>query len=179
MARPIVRPGNRLGLAQIPGRWRLPVYAVLDSIRSVWNVGSMFRTADAANLGGLFLCGATATPPRPDMEKTALGATEAVPWDYWPDPAPLVSRLRARGIQVVALEQTSGARSYLEFPYRAPVCFLVGNEVEGVSAPLLEMVDAAVEIPMSGLKRSLNVAVSFGVLAFELQRRLAIAGDTS
>ncbi len=177
MERTTTRPGNRLSLAEIRGRPRLPIFGLLDSIRSVWNVGSMFRTADAVNLGGLYLCGVTATPPRPDMEKTALGATETVPWDYWEDPVPLLERLRSDGVQVVALEQTPHAADYLAFPYRFPVCFVVGHEVRGVSPAVLEAVDAAVEIPMAGAKRSLNVAVSFGVLAFELRRRWLAARE--
>ncbi len=179
MSRPVVRPGNRLALADLPGRPRRPVYGLLDSIRSVWNVGSMFRTADAANLGGLFLCGATATPPRPDMEKTALGATETVPWDYWEDAAALVTALRARGVQVVALEQAPGAGDYADFPYRPPVCFVVGNEVRGVDPAVVAAADAVVEIPMAGLKRSLNVAVSFGIMAYAVARRVDATGGAA
>ena len=111
-------------------------------------------------------------------EKTALGATETVPWDYWKDAAALVATLRERGVQVVALEQVPGAADYLAFPYRPPVCFVVGNEVRGVDPAVVAAADAAVEIPMDGLKRSLNVAVSFGILAFALAHRFPSAGGS-
>lgn len=174
---PFARPADRLDRAALAGRDRMPVTALLDGIRSAGNVGSMFRTADAANLGGLFLCGMTATPPRADIEKTALGATETVPWDYRQDPAAAVADLRARGVQVVALEQAPGAAPFEEFPYRFPVCFVVGHEVQGVGPATLAAVDACVEIPMAGAKKSLNVAVSFGVLAFHLRRTWLAAGS--
>ena len=150
---------------------RLPVYALLDNVRSAWNVGSMFRTADAAGLGGLYLAGMTATPPRPDLEKTALGATRTVPWDYWREPAAAVRHVQEAGLRVVALEQTDRAVDWLEFDYAFPLCFVVGHEVDGVSPGVLALADAVVEIPMAGAKDSLNVAVSFGLLAFELRRR--------
>jgi tRNA G18 (ribose-2'-O)-methylase SpoU len=150
---------------------RRPFYALLDSVRSVWNVGSMFRTADAVRLGGLFLCGATATPPRQDMEKTALGATLTVPWDYWENTVDAVRHLQARSVQVVVLERTPGAAPYDRFCYHFPLCFVVGHEQRGVSPEVLALANGVVEIPMAGAKQSLNVAVSFGVLAFEVQRQ--------
>jgi tRNA G18 (ribose-2'-O)-methylase SpoU len=174
---PSARPADRLDRASLVLRDRMTVSALLDGIRSAWNVGSMFRTADAANLGGLYLCGMTATPPRPDIEKTALGATETVPWAYRQDPAAAVADLRARGVQVVALEQAPDAAPFDGFPYRFPVCFVVGHEVRGVGPATLAAVDACVEIPMSGAKKSLNVAVSFGVLAFHLRRAWLAAGS--
>ncbi len=168
---PFPRPSDRLTPEQLPGRERLPVYALLDNVRGVGNVGSMFRTADAANLGGLYLCGMTGTPPRPDMEKTALGATATVPWDYWRRPEEAADDLRARGVTIVALEQTAAAEPYDRFDCGFPVCFVVGHEVEGVSAAVLDRIDVAVEIPMAGAKKSLNAAVSFALMAFELRRR--------
>jgi tRNA G18 (ribose-2'-O)-methylase SpoU len=173
-------PRRRLAPHEAAGGPRAPIYALLDDVRSVWNVGSMFRTADAVALGGLYLCGLTATPPRPDMEKTALGATLTVPWDYWEQAPDAVSALRSRGITVVALEQAPGASRFDAAPYRFPVCFVVGHEVRGVSPAVLALADTCVEIPMAGNKRSLNVAVSFGVLAYELRRRwLAAAPEAA
>ena len=150
---------------------RMPVYAILDNIRSVWNVGSMFRTADAVSLGGLYLCGMTATPPRPDIEKTALGATQSVPWDYWTDAAAAARHLREQGLPLVALEQTRRSVAWDNFDFPFPHCFMVGHEVHGVSEQMLDLADHVVEIPMAGMKHSLNVAVSFGVMAFEIRRR--------
>jgi 23S rRNA (guanosine2251-2'-O)-methyltransferase len=149
---------------------RCPVYGLLDNIRSAWNVGSMFRTADAAGLGGLYLCGMTATPPRPDLEKTALGASANVPWDYWRHTADAIAAVRERGIQVVALELTETAAPYDVFPYRFPMCFVVGHEVGGVDRSVLGACDAHVSIPMHGAKESLNVAVSFGIMAYAARR---------
>jgi tRNA G18 (ribose-2'-O)-methylase SpoU len=164
-------PRRRLAPHEAARSGRAPVYALLDDVRSVWNVGSMFRTADAAGLGGLYLCGLTATPPRADIEKTALGATLTVPWDYWERAEDAVRALRGQGVAVVALEQAPGAAPFDAAAYRFPLCFVVGHEVRGVSAPVLALADACVEIPMAGSKQSLNVAVSFGVLAYELRRR--------
>ncbi len=154
----------------------MPSYALLDNIRSAWNVGSMFRTADAAGLAGLYLTGMTATPPRPDMEKTALGATRTVPWDYWPDAAECARRLRADGLPLVVLEQAPGARPWDEIDFPFPHCFVVGHEVQGVNPELLALADEVVEIPMDGSKKSLNVAVSFGVMAYQVRRRWLAAG---
>lgn len=162
--RPAVPPGG-------PAGERMPVWGLLDSIRSAWNVGSMFRTADAAGLAGLYLGGFTPTPPRPDMEKTALGATGTVPWDYWPDAAVCARVLRARGVPLVVLEQAPGAVDWEAARLPFPHCFVVGHEVRGVSPALLEQADLVVEIPMFGAKHSLNVAVSFGLLAYEARRQ--------
>jgi tRNA G18 (ribose-2'-O)-methylase SpoU len=150
---------------------RLPAYAILDNIRSVWNVGSIFRTADSVALGGLYLCGMTATPPRPDIEKTALGATQSVPWDYWRDSVAAARHLKELGLPLIALEQAADAVSWDSFDFPFPHCFIVGHEIHGVNKELLDLVDQVVEIPMAGVKHSLNVAVSFGVLAFEIRRR--------
>ncbi len=150
---------------------RLPVYGLLDNIRSAWNVGSMFRTADAAGLGGLFLGGMTATPPRPDIEKTALGATLSVPWDYWSDSAAAARHIKGAGVPLVALEQTERAANWDNFDYPFPHCFVVGHEVRGVRPEILDLADHVVEIPMVGIKHSLNVAVSFGILVYAIRRK--------
>jgi tRNA G18 (ribose-2'-O)-methylase SpoU len=147
-----------------------PVYGLLDNVRSAWNVGSMFRSADAAGLAGLYLCGITATPPRADLEKTALGAQRSVPWDYWPRTEDALDALREREVQLVALECAPAARPFDAGDYRFPVCFVVGHEVDGVAPSIVERCDHAAAIPMHGLKRSLNVAVSFGLMAYALRR---------
>ena len=150
---------------------RLPVWGILDNIRSAGNVGSIFRTSDAVNLSGLYLCGMTATPPRKDIEKTALGATETVPWTYEQDPCDAIAQLHRRGIKVYGLEQVPGAIGLDDFRCDFPAGFVVGHEVDGVRSATLECVDAVIEIPMHGAKKSLNVAVSFGVTAYELRRQ--------
>jgi len=150
---------------------RMPSLALLDNIRSVWNVGSMFRTADAVGLGGLCLCGMTATPPRPDIEKTALGATLSVPWNYCADSLEAARALKDRGLAVIALEQTPTATDWDQFTCPFPHVFVVGHEVQGVRADILNIADQVVEIPMAGSKQSLNVAVSFGVLSYAIRRQ--------
>lgn len=165
---PRPQPGNPVSLP--PERGRMPVYALLDNVRSVWNVGSMFRTADSVALGGLYLCGMTATPPRPDIEKTALGATQSVPWDYWSDSVAAARHLKDQGLPLIALEQTDRAHRWDTYSFPFPHCFIVGHEVKGVRKELLDLADEVVEIPMAGMKQSLNVAVSFGVLAFQIRR---------
>ncbi|MBK8165667.1 MAG: TrmH family RNA methyltransferase [bacterium] len=154
-----------------PADGRLPAWGLLDNVRSAWNVGSMFRTADAAGMAGLYLGGFTPTPPRPDIEKTALGATGTVPWDYWPDAAACARAVRAGGVSLVVLEQAPGAVHWETATLPFPHCFVVGHEVRGVSPELLALADLVVEIPMYGAKRSLNVAVSFGLLAYQARRQ--------
>lgn len=171
-----LRPSNRVPVHRAGDIERIPVCGLLDNVRSVWNVGSIFRTADAAGLSGLVLSGMTATPPRPDMEKTALGATETVPWDYWKDPVEAVEAVRERGVTVVALEQTHDAVTLDDWTPLFPCCFVVGHEVDGVKPAVLDRADVRLEIPMAGAKRSLNVAVSFGVAAFGLRRLWEIHG---
>ena len=134
-------------------------------------MGSIFRTADAVDLGGLCLCGMTATPPRPDMEKTALGATLSVPWNYWRNSLDAVRDLKDKGLRVIALEQSTRSRDWTEFQYPFPHVFVVGHEVNGVNPEILALADEVVEIPMAGTKHSLNVAVSFGVLAFAVRNQ--------
>lgn len=163
---PLPAPNRDAHLA-LPGR--MPAYALLDNIRSVWNVGSMFRTADAVALGGLILCGMTATPPRADMEKTALGATLSVPWNYQPDSVTALRDLQEQGLKIIALEQSPRAIAWGDFTCPFPHVFVVGHEVQGVQPKILALADQTVEIPMAGLKDSLNVAVSFGVMAFAVR----------
>ncbi len=151
---------------------RLPIIAVLENIRSMWNVGSMFRTADAARLEQLFLCGYTPHPPRREIDKTALGATDYVPWQYW-SAAPQACRwLRERGYKVLALEHTNRSVEIAQVQWPAPMAFVVGNEVTGISDETLAECHAAVELPMAGRKESLNVAVAFGVAAYTFRAQL-------
>lgn len=152
---------------------RHPVTGVLEDVRSLYNVGSCFRTADAMLLEQLILSGYTPTPPRKEIAKTALGATESVPWQYVRDAAEAVRTLRARGCRVYALEITdSSVRLDRLAPFDGPVAFVAGNEISGVSARTLDECDGAIEIPMFGAKHSLNVAVAFGIAAWELVRRV-------
>ncbi|MFC1481628.1 RNA methyltransferase [Candidatus Neomarinimicrobiota bacterium] len=150
---------------------RLPIYAILENIRSLYNVGSMFRTADALHMSKLYLCGYTGFPPRKELAKTALGAEHTMPWEKHVDAVEVARELRAQGMQIVVLEHTTDAANFWDAPVDFPVCFVVGHEVDGVSDELVALADACLEVPMTGIKQSLNVATAFGVLGFELARR--------
>jgi tRNA G18 (ribose-2'-O)-methylase SpoU len=161
----------RPSLDEVRDRPRLPVYTILENVRSLYNVGSMFRTADALHLTKLYLCGYTGFPPRREISKTALGSEHIVPWEKHSSAVDLTRDLQAKGMQIVVLEQTTDAIDFWEAPLRFPVCFVVGNEVTGVSEELVEMADLILELPMAGIKQSLNVATAFGVVGYELARR--------
>jgi tRNA G18 (ribose-2'-O)-methylase SpoU len=152
---------------------RLPFTVVLNNIRSLYNVGSMFRTSDGAGVEKIWACGITGHPPNQQIAKTALGAQDHVAWEYRQDVCSVLEELRAGGYQIVLLEQTRGSCPYETFKPRPPVCLVVGNEIEGVSRDILPYCDAAVEIEMSGVKNSLNVAVAFGIAAYHFRRCLA------
>lgn len=160
---------------------RHPIALLLDNIRSLYNVGSMFRTADGAGVARLYLAGHTPRPPRHEIEKTALGATAVVPWEHHPRPADALRAAREAGYTICLLEQTTGGRPYHAFPPdRFPVCLVVGNELTGVSPEVVAEADLALEIPMYGTKQSLNAAVAAGIALFELVRiRRASGGQRS
>ncbi|HTY39553.1 MAG TPA: TrmH family RNA methyltransferase [Candidatus Paceibacterota bacterium] len=155
---------------------------LLPNIRSVHNVGSMFRTADGAGVSKIYLAGYTPEPVdrfgrfRTDFKKTALGAERTMPWEKVPDAAALLKSLKADGSTILALELSVEAVSYDKLPERLfrskKICLIVGNEVEGVPPTMLKMTDAVIFIPMRGKKESLNVSVAFGIAVYELARRL-------
>jgi tRNA G18 (ribose-2'-O)-methylase SpoU len=147
---------------------RNPVFLILDNIRSMYNVGAIFRTADAAKVEKIFLCGITATPPRKEIEKTALKTIDYLPWEYRDDSKKLVLELKDRGVQVVALEQTNISVSYKKFNFKKPLAIIVGHEVDGISNDLLNLCDATVEIPMHGIANSLNVSTACGIILFHI-----------
>jgi tRNA G18 (ribose-2'-O)-methylase SpoU len=145
---------------------RLPLVVLVDNVRSLWNVGSIFRTADACGVSEVVLAGISACPPRPEISKTALGAEETVAWSYHADAAEALGRLCNKGYGPVALENSGRAVPLDELAWPERVCLVVGNEVAGVSAALLEACSRHVRIPMRGVKNTLNVAVAFGIAAF-------------
>ena len=151
------------------------LYVVCHNIRSLHNVGSIFRTADAAGVTRLYLCGYTGYPPRKEISKVALGAEKAVPWEYHFHTWQVLERLKLQGVQIVALENYPQLPSidFRQFQPQCPVALLLGNEVNGLSPALLKRADHIVHIPMYGRKESLNVAVAFGIAVYELnhQRR--------
>lgn len=146
-----------------------PIYVMLQNIRSMWNVGSIFRTCDAARIEQILITGYTATPPRKEIEKTALGATETVKWSYFKRALDAIDWLKAQGVRVCALEITDGGRLYDAVrPEEFPLCLVIGNEVSGVDDEVLAACDFAIEIPQYGMKHSLNAAVAAGIAIFEL-----------
>lgn len=150
----------------------LPLSVVLNNIRSLYNVGSIFRTADGAGVEKLWLCGITGYPPRADISKTALGAETRIPWEYHANAAEVIKQLKQKKYEIVFLEQTAGAIDYNDFKPKGPVCLVMGNEITGVSDELLALCDTAIEIEMNGLKNSLNVAVAFGIAAYHIRHDL-------
>lgn len=145
---------------------------VLENIRSLHNVGALFRTADGAGFGGLALCGITGCPPRNEIRKTALGAEEFVAWRYENSALEAISSLKAAGYFVLALEKTDKSVLLEEVACETPLALVVGNEYYGVSEEALAAADAVGHIPMFGQKISLNVSVAFGVAAYEIRKRL-------
>jgi tRNA G18 (ribose-2'-O)-methylase SpoU len=162
---------NRSTLENIPNVKKLPVYVLLDNIRSNYNVGSIFRTSDGAMIEKLILCGYTPHPPKKEILKTALGSTESVSWEYIKDPKEAILSLKGKGIKICALELCEGSKNYYDItPADFPVCLIVGNEITGVSQELLDLCDMSLEIPQYGIKQSLNVAVAYGISIFELRK---------
>ena len=150
---------------------RLPVTILLHDVRSMYNVGSFFRTADGAGIERLLLSGITARPPHNAISKTALGAEERMPWLPVAEITGELISLREAGYQIIAIETSTRAVDIFDWQPRYPVCVLFGHEVDGLAAPLLEQCDTHVRIPMLGVKHSLNVASAGAVVMYELLRK--------
>jgi tRNA G18 (ribose-2'-O)-methylase SpoU len=153
---------------------KFPIVIVLDNVRSMHNVGSVFRTADAFLVNGIWLCGYTPRPPHRDIHKTALGATETVSWHYAERGSHAVDHLKTEGYRIFAVEQVEKSIPLHEFSFDSTdkIAVVFGNEVSGVSADILERCDGFLEIPQFGMKHSLNVSVAAGIVLWELVRRL-------
>jgi tRNA G18 (ribose-2'-O)-methylase SpoU len=150
---------------------RAPVVALLDNIRSLYTVGSIFRTSDGAFIQQLYLTGFTPRPPRREIAKTALGATETIPWQYFRDPLDAIAAARAGGAKICVLEHTTDTRPYHSIaPQDFPLCLVIGNELTGITPAVIAAADFGIEIPMYGTKQSLNAAVAYGIAVFELVR---------
>ena len=157
---------------------KMPVIVVLDNIRSMHNVGSVFRTADAFLIQGIYLCGYTPQPPHRDIHKTALGATETVEWRHFSATADAIRALKLDGYTVLAVEQTEGSMrlNALAPAFPGPLAVVFGNEVSGVDSAALALCDGSVEIPQWGMKHSLNVSIAAGIVLWELARARPLAG---
>ena len=154
----------------------LPVSILLDNVRSLYNVGAFFRTADGAGATRLLLAGITGRPPKRAISKTALGAEETMAWEHTPDPLPLLRRLREHGTELAAVETSLRAVDLFDWQPRFPVCVIFGHEVEGIRPEASEACDTHVRIPMLGAKHSLNVATAGGVVLYELLRKYRALG---
>jgi len=164
---------NRTPMDAIVSAPRFPIYAMADNIRSLYNVGSIFRSSDGAMIEKLYLTGYTPFPPRKEIDKTALGATKTVAWEYHKDPMDAVAQIKAQGIKLCVLELTTKSRPYYELtPADFPLCVVVGNEITGVSKEIIDAADMAIDIPMFGHKQSLNVAVAYGIVLYDFLRVL-------
>lgn len=158
-------------VVEVKKKKRSLIYAILDNVRSLYNVGAIFRTSDGILLKKLFLTGITGCPPRKEIGKTALGAEEVVPWEYHEDSVELVKKLKKSGVEIVASELAHGAFDYSKVKYNFPVCFILGHEVNGISDELMKFVDKSVYVPMLGRANSLNVAVCYGIIVYDALKK--------
>jgi len=147
------------------------VFTLIENVRSLYNVGAIFRTADGAGISKLFLTGITGKPPHREIRKVALGAEESVEWEYAEDGVELAKRLQKQGFEIIVLEKTDACIPYNRAEYRFPLCLVLGHEFDGVSPEMLAIADQVVGIPMFGSKISLNVSVAFGIAIYEIIRR--------
>lgn len=163
---------NRKSVEAFKEADKMPVVAVLENIRSAYNVGSVFRTADAFLLDGICICGYTARPPHKEIKKTALGSDETVHWSHYPNAAVAIEYLRSNGYKIYAVEQAEGSVPLHRFSREQhdKTALIFGNEVTGVEQSTIALCDGCIEIPQLGMKHSLNVATAAGVVLWEMIR---------
>jgi tRNA G18 (ribose-2'-O)-methylase SpoU len=165
---------GRPTVEEFKGTTKIPLIVVLDNIRSLNNIGSVFRTSDAFLIEKIYLCGITAQPPHKDIHKTALGATESVDWEYVEDSLALVEKLKKEGVIVASIEQAESSTMLQNFGIELNKKYAVvfGNEVKGVQQKVVSASDYCVEIPQLGTKHSLNISVSVGVVLWDLFKKM-------
>lgn len=170
---------ERLTVEQAKIAQRHPIKVMLSNVRSLYNVGSIFRTCDSALVSELILSGFTPTPPRQEIEKTALGAVETVPWKYFENDLLAINYLKSVNQKIIALEITDKKRLYTSLELTDfPCCLVLGNELTGLSSETIHLCDDAIEIPMFGVKHSLNVSVAAGIAIFEAVRKFHILSQS-
>jgi len=164
---------GRLNVEEFKETTKIPLIVVLDNIRSLNNIGSVFRTSDAFLIEKIYLCGITAQPPHKDIHKTALGATDSVEWEYFEDTLELVEKLKAEKVKVIAIEQAENSTMLQNFQIEPNQKYAVifGNEVKGVQQKVVSASDYCIEIPQLGTKHSLNISVSVGVVLWDLFKK--------
>jgi 23S rRNA (guanosine2251-2'-O)-methyltransferase len=167
---------QRVSVTEFKAQEKLPVVVILDNVRSMHNVGSVFRTADGFSIQKLILCGITAQPPHREIEKTALGATQSVDWQHYPDTISAVRELRAEGYKIIAIEQAAGSTMLNTYQPDADqkYALIFGNEVNGVSDEVMGMIDECIEIPQFGTKHSFNIVISAGIVLWDFFAKLKL-----
>lgn len=165
---------ERKSVSEFKEAKKTPIVIILDDIRSLHNIGSVFRTADSFLIEKIFLCGITATPPNKEIHKTALGATETVEWEYLKSTADAIEKVKAKNYKVYAVEQVENATFLQNFDVsrEEKYALIFGNEVYGVSQSAIELCDGCIEIPQTGTKHSLNISVSAGIVVWEFFQKL-------
>lgn len=161
---------NRVSVNEFKNQKKLPVVVILDNVRSLHNVGSIFRTSDGFAVEQVILCGITGQPPHREIEKTALGATQSIDWIYYQDTTQAISDLRKKGYQIIAVEQAKNSIKLNEFKTSTDkkYALIFGNEVNGVSDEAMALIDSCIEIPQFGTKHSFNIVVSAGIVLWDL-----------
>ena len=165
---------NRISVEEFREAEKMPLIVVLDDVRSMYNIGSVFRTCDAFRVEAIYLCGITSCPPHPEIHKTALGAEDAVDWHYSKEALETVKSLQQQGYRVLAIEQVEGSTMLQEFiaEQGKKYAIVLGNEVKGVSQNVVDSCDGCLEIPQFGTKHSLNVSTAAGIVMWEMRNRL-------
>ena len=165
---------NRLSIEEFKNSKKTPVSIILDNIRSLNNIGSIFRTADAFIIDKIYLCGITAKPPNKDIHKTALGSTDSVNWEYHNNILNLVDSLKKTNLKIISVEQVENSTALNSFKYEenASYAFVFGNEVNGISQEVINSSDEVIEIPQYGTKHSFNISVSVGIVLWDIYNKI-------
>ncbi len=168
---------GRMNVEEFRASEKIPLIVVLDDVRSMYNVGSVFRTADAFRVEAIYLCGITAQPPHPEIHKTALGAEDTVAWQHFPTALEAVKELKQQGYTIYSIEQCEGSTMLQNLPTGRGGSFalILGNEVKGVHQEVVDASDGCIEIPQYGTKHSLNVSTTAGIVIWEFAKRLLIS----
>ena len=168
---------DRLDISEFKQAQKSPIIIILDNIRSLNNIGSVFRTSDAFLIEKIYLCGITAQPPHNDIRKTALGSTETVDWEYSESTLDIVKKLKAQGVKICSIEQAEHATMLNDFKPQSDTkyAFVFGNEVKGVAQDVVDASDIVIEIPQYGTKHSLNISVSTGVVIWDVFSKLVVS----
>ncbi len=169
----------RLSVPEFKNTAKIPVVIVLDNVRSLNNIGSVFRTSDAFLIDRILLCGITATPPHKDIHKTALGATDSVDWNYFPETEDAILSLKKEGFIIVAVEQTEESTGLDAFRFNRDkkYAFVFGHEIRGVQQEIVDLSDLSLDIPQFGTKHSLNISVCVGMVLWEVFTQKGLSGD--